>query len=91
MGLMKKLAAFIGLGLIAVSIANVELGVLMGLEPPQKVILSRLADPGCNSDEIQKDLDYLKHQNLKCKSSLSKSESRNGWCQLNCQKRDSRV
>ena len=57
MGLMKKLAAFIGLGLIAVSIANVELGVLMGLDPPQKVILSRLADPGCNSDEIQKDLD----------------------------------
>ena len=35
MGLMKKLAAFIGLGLIAVSIANVELGVLMGLEHPK--------------------------------------------------------
>ena len=57
MGLMKKLAAIIGLGLIAVSVANVELGALMGLEPPQKLILARLADPGCNSEDIQKDLD----------------------------------
>ena len=57
MGLMKKLAAIIGLTLVGLSIANVELGALMGLEPPQKVILSRLADPGCNADEIQKDLD----------------------------------
>ncbi len=57
MGLMKKLAALIGLALIGVSIANVELGALMSLDPPQKVILSKLADPGCNADEIQKDLD----------------------------------
>ena len=57
MGLMKKLAAIIGLTLVGLSIANVEFGALMGLEPPQKVILSRLADPGCNADEIQKDLD----------------------------------
>lgn len=57
MGLMKKLAAIIGLALIAVSVANVEFGAIMGLEPPQKLILARLADPGCNADEIQKDLD----------------------------------
>ena len=57
MGLKKKLAALVGLVLIAVSVANVELGALMGLEPPQKLILARMADPGCNSDEIQKDLD----------------------------------
>ena len=57
MGLLKKLAAIIGLALIAVSVANVEFGALMGLEPPQKLILARLADPGCNADEIQKDLD----------------------------------
>ena len=57
MGLMKKLAAIIGLALIGLSVANVEFGALMGLEPPQKVILARLADPGCNADEIQKDLD----------------------------------
>ena len=57
MGLMKKLAAIIGLALVGLSVANVEFGALMGLEPPQKVILSRLADPGCNADEIQKDLD----------------------------------
>lgn len=57
MGLLKKLAAIIGLALIAVSVANVEFGALMGLDPPQKLILARLADPGCNADEIQKDLD----------------------------------
>ena len=57
MGLMKKLAAIIGLTLVGLSVANVEFGALMGLDPPQKVILSRLADPGCNADEIQKDLD----------------------------------
>lgn len=57
MGLIKKLVAIIGLVLIAVSVANVEFGALMNLDPPQKLILSRLADPGCNSDEIQKDLD----------------------------------
>ena len=57
MGLVKKLAALIGLVMIAVSVANVEFGALMGLDPPQKLILSRLADSGCNSDEIQKDLD----------------------------------
>ena len=57
MGLLKKLAAIIGLALIVVSVANVEFGALMGLEPPQKLILARLADPGCNADEIQKDLD----------------------------------
>ena len=57
MGLFKKLAAVIGLALIALSVANVEFGALMGLEPPQKVVLARLADPGCNADEIQKDLD----------------------------------
>lgn len=57
MGLKKKLAALVGLVLIAVSVANVELGALMGLEPPQKLILARMADPGCNADEIQKDLD----------------------------------
>ena len=57
MGLMKKLAAIIGLALIGLSIANVEFGALMGLDPPQKLILARLADPGCESDEIQKDLD----------------------------------
>ena len=57
MGLKKKLAALVGLVLIAVSVANVELGALMGLDPPQKLILARMADPGCNSDEIQKDLD----------------------------------
>ena len=57
MGLVKKLAALIGLVMIAVSVANVEFGALMGLEPPQKLILSRMADPGCNSDDIQKDID----------------------------------
>ena len=57
MGLIKKLVAIIGLALIAVSVANVEFGALMGLEPPQKLILARVADPGCNSDDIQKDLD----------------------------------
>lgn len=57
MGVVKKLAAIIGLALIAVSIANVEFGALMGLEPPQKLILARVADPGCTSDDIQKDLD----------------------------------
>lgn len=57
MGLMKKLVAIIGLALIGLSVANVEFGALMGLDPPQKLILARLADPGCNSDEIQKDLD----------------------------------
>ena len=57
MGLFKKLAAVFGLALIALSVANVEFGALMGLEPPQKVVLARLADPGCNADEIQKDLD----------------------------------
>lgn len=57
MGLMKKLASLFGLVLIAVSVANVEFGALMDLDPPQKVNLSRLADPGCNADEIQKDLD----------------------------------
>lgn len=57
MGRMKKLAAIIGLALIGVSVANVELGALMNLDPPQKLILARLADPGCNADEIQKDLD----------------------------------
>lgn len=57
MGLVKKLAALIGLVMIAVSVANVEFGALMGLEPPQKLILARLADSGCNSDDIQKDID----------------------------------
>lgn len=57
MGLKKKLAALVGLVLISVSIANVELGALMGLDPPKKLILARMADPGCNTDEIQKDLD----------------------------------
>ena len=57
MGLKKKLAALVGLVLIAVSIANVELGALMGLDPPKKLILARMADPGCTTDEIQKDLD----------------------------------
>ena len=57
MGLIKKLAAIIGLALIAISVANVEFGALMNLDPPQKLILARLADPGCNADEIQKDLD----------------------------------
>jgi hypothetical protein len=57
MGLLKKMASIFGIVLIAVSIANVEFGALMSLDPPQKLILSRLADPGCNSDEIQKDLD----------------------------------
>ena len=57
MGLIKKLAALIGLAMIAVSVANVEFGAVMSLDPPQKVILARLADPGCNSDDIQKDLD----------------------------------
>ena len=57
MGLKKKLAALVGLVLISVSIANVELGALMNLDPPQKLILARAADPGCNADDIQKDLD----------------------------------
>ena len=57
MGLMKKLAAIIGLALVGLSIANVEFGALMGLAPPQKVILSRIAAPGCYADEIQKELD----------------------------------
>ena len=57
MGLKKKLAALVGLVLISVSIANVELGALMGLDPPKKLILARMADPGCTTDEIQKDLD----------------------------------
>ena len=29
----------------------------MNLDPPQKLILARAADPGCNADDIQKDLD----------------------------------
>lgn len=57
MGLMKKLAAVIGLALIAVSVANVEFGALMRLDPPQKLILAKMADPGCNLEEIQRDLD----------------------------------
>ena len=57
MGLKKKLAALVGLVLISVSVANVELGALMNLDPPQKLILARAADPGCNADDIQKDLD----------------------------------
>jgi len=57
MGLMKKLAAIIGLALISVSIVNVELGALMSLDPPQKLVLAKLADPGCNEDDIQTDLD----------------------------------
>ena len=54
MGLMKKLAAVIGLALVAVSVANVEFGALMGLDPPQKLILAKMAEPGCNSEEIQR-------------------------------------
>ena len=42
MGLMKKLAAVIGLALVAVSVANVEFGALMGLDPPQKLILAKM-------------------------------------------------
>jgi len=57
MGLLKKMASIFGIVLIAVSIANVEFGALMSLDPPQKLILARLADPGCNTDDIQKDLD----------------------------------
>lgn len=57
MGLMKKFAAVVGLVMIAAAIANVEFGALMKLDPPQKLILSRLSDPGCNSEEIQKSLD----------------------------------
>ncbi len=57
MGLIKKLAAVIGLAMIAISVANVEFGALMGLEPPQKLILANLADPGCNKEEIQTDID----------------------------------
>ena len=41
MGLKKKLAALVGLVLISVSVANVELGALMNLDPPQKLILAR--------------------------------------------------
>lgn len=57
MGLRKKIVAILGLTLVAVAVANVEFGALIGTEPPQKVILARLADPGCTADEIQKDLD----------------------------------
>lgn len=57
MGLLKKMASIFGIVLIAVAIANVEFGALMNLDPPQKLILSRLAEPGCSSDDIQKDLD----------------------------------
>jgi hypothetical protein len=57
MGLLKKLSAIFGLTLIAVAIANVEFGALMSLDPSQKLVLSNLSDDGCNSDNIQKDLD----------------------------------
>ncbi len=57
MGLLKKFSAVAGLAMIIAAIANVEFGALMQLDPPQKLILARAADPGCNSEEIQKDLD----------------------------------
>ena len=57
MGLLKKITALAGLVMIVAAVANVEFGALMQLDPPQKLILARAADPGCNSEEIQKDLD----------------------------------
>ncbi|MDP6869195.1 MAG: hypothetical protein QGI21_00270 [Candidatus Poseidoniaceae archaeon] len=57
MGLRRKVATLIGMAMIAVTIANVEFGALMALEPPQKIIITKLADPGCNLEEIQSDLD----------------------------------
>ena len=56
-GLLKKITALAGLVMIVAAVANVEFGALMQLDPPQKLILARAADPGCNSEEIQKDLD----------------------------------
>ena len=57
MGGFKKLTGIIGLLMICVAVANVELGVLMPLEPPHKLILANMAQPGCSSGDIQSDLD----------------------------------
>lgn len=57
MGLIKKFSAIAGLLMIIAAIANVEFGALMPLDPPQKLILARVADQGCKADEIQKELD----------------------------------
>jgi len=57
MGGFKKLSGIIGLMMICVAVANVELGALMPLEPPHKLILANMAQPGCSSGDIQTDLD----------------------------------
>ncbi len=57
MGLRRKVATLIGLAMIAVTVANVEFGALMPLNPPQKLIITKVADAGCTAEEIQTDLD----------------------------------
>ena len=57
MGRFKKLSGVIGLVMVCVAVANVEIGALMPLEPPHKLILANMAQPGCSSADIQSDLD----------------------------------
>lgn len=57
MGLLKKVTAIFGLTLIAIAVANVEFGILVDLDPKQKLILANAADAGCNEKDIQNDLD----------------------------------